>query len=62
MEWVSEVDCWDLWQVRLEDTDSVSIRPEFGPVVQEIKVYNAIPADRLWHVGERETPSFEAAT
>jgi hypothetical protein len=62
MEWVSEIDRWDLWQVRLQDTDSVSIRPEFGPVIQEIKVYNPISADRLWHVGERNVPVFEAAT
>jgi len=61
MEWVSEIDRWDLWQVRIEEGDEVGIRPEFGPVVQEIKVYSAIPADRLWHVGERGVPVFEFA-
>lgn len=59
MEWVSEVDCWDLWQVRISEGDSICIRPDFGPTIQEIKVYNAIPADRLWHVGERHVPVFE---
>jgi hypothetical protein len=61
MEWVSEIDCWDLWQVRIAEGDSICVRPDFGPVIQEIKVYNQIPADRLWHVGERHVPVFEAA-
>lgn len=60
MDW-HECDEWDLWQVRLADHDDVRIRPEVGPVVQEIKVYNPIPADRLWFVGERVIPVFEEA-
>lgn len=59
MEWVSEIDRWDLWQVRIAEGDSVSVRPDFGPEIQEIKVYGPIPADRLWHVGERGVPVFE---
>ncbi len=61
MEWTSEVDGWDLWQVRIAEGDSICIRPDFGPVIQEIKVYNAILPDRLWHVGERGVPVFEPA-
>lgn len=55
MEWVSEVDKWDLWLVRLGDGDSVQVRPDFGPRLQEVKVHNPIPADRLWWVGRRDT-------
>lgn len=45
---------WDLWQVLvLADHDQVRIRAEFGPRVHEIKVFNPIPPDRLWWVGER---------
>jgi len=61
MEWTSEVDGWDLWQVRLEEGDEVHIRPDFGPTIQEVKVYTPIPSNRLWYVGERHTPVFEAA-
>lgn len=53
MEWVSEVDEWDLWQVRLADSDDVRIRPDFGPVIQEVKVHGPIPADRIWWVARR---------
>lgn len=53
MEWCQEIEAWDLWQVRLADGDEVHIRPDFGPVIQEIKVRTPIPADRLWWVGER---------
>jgi hypothetical protein len=58
MEWVSEVDEWDLWQVRLADGDDVRIRPDFGPAIQEIKVHGPIPADRVWWVARRgSTPA-----
>lgn len=58
MEWVSDVDEWDLWQVRLADGDDVRVRPDFGPVIQEIKVYGSIPADRIWWVARRgSTPA-----
>lgn len=53
MQWVSEIDDWDLWQVRLAEGDEVHYRNDFGPVLREIRVYNAIPADRLWFVGTR---------
>lgn len=60
MEWVSEVDEWDLWQVRLAEGDHVVVRSDFGPEIQEVKVYGAIPTDRLWLVGSRHVPVFEA--
>jgi hypothetical protein len=60
MDW-HECEEWDLWQVRLAEHDDVHIRPDFGPEIQEVKLYNPIPADRLWFVGERGSPCFEAA-
>lgn len=59
MEWVSEVEEWDLWQVRLADTDEVRYNPSWGPVLEEIRVYNPIPADRIWLVGTRSCPCAE---
>lgn len=44
---------WDLWQVNLDDNDEVHVRSEFGPQLQEVRVANAIPADRIWWVGTR---------
>lgn len=55
MDWVSEVDEWDLWLVALADKDEVNIRPAFGPVIEEIKVRNSIPRDRIWHVARRSS-------
>lgn len=53
MEWVSEFDEWDLWQVRLADGDDVRIRPDYGPAIQEVKVHGPIPADRIWWAARR---------
>ena len=53
MEWAQEIEDWDLWQARLADGDDVRIRPDFGPNVQEIKIYGPVPADRLWYAGTR---------
>lgn len=44
---------WDLWQVRLDDTDEVIIRPQWGAEIEEVQVRNRIPKSRLWHVGTR---------
>lgn len=49
----SEIEEWDLWQVRLGPNDDVHIRPEFGDIVREIQVRNAISPDRIWYVGSR---------
>lgn len=57
MDWVSNVESWDLWQVRLGDHDEVRFRATFGNVLEEIKVYTAIPAERAWFVGTREAPA-----
>lgn len=56
MEWVSEIDVWDLWQVRLAEGDEVHYRSDFGPVLREIRVYGAISTDRCWYVATRECP------
>lgn len=60
MSWTSEIEEWDLWQVRLQDGDEVHYRSDFGPVLKEIRVYNAIPADRAWWVARRSQPCFES--
>lgn len=44
---------WDLWQVTLAERDEVHVLPCWGPAVHEVRVHNAIPADRLWYVGRR---------
>lgn len=54
MEWASEIEDWDLWQVTLVDGDEVRIRPDWGPNIVEVKVHNTIPPDRVWWVGTRQ--------
>jgi hypothetical protein len=54
MHWVTEIEQWDLWQVRLAEGDEVHVRGDFGPVIREVRVYGAIPADRCWYVATRE--------
>lgn len=53
MDWCSEIDEWDLWQVQLADTDEVTLRAEFGPQICEVKIRNSVPRDRIWFVGRR---------
>lgn len=53
MQRVSEIEQWDLWQIWLAATDEVRVRAEFGDEVKEIRVFNPIPADRLWWVATR---------
>lgn len=53
MQHVSEIEEWDLWQVTLADTDEIRVRAEFGPTVREVRVFNPVPADRLWWVATR---------
>lgn len=53
MQHNSEIEEWDLWQVELDDRDEVHVRAEFGPRIQEVRVMNPIPGDRLWWVGAR---------
>jgi hypothetical protein len=52
--WMGECESWDLWQFRVGDQDDVRIRSNFGPVIEEVKIYNSIPADRLWYIATRE--------
>lgn len=53
MQHVSEVEEWDLWEVVLAENDEVRVRAEFGPEIKEVRVFNPVPADRLWWVGTR---------
>lgn len=57
MGWTTDEDNWDLWQVRLSEDDEVHIRPDFGPIIREVRVHNAISADRVWWVAERSPKS-----
>lgn len=56
MEWVSEIDIWDLWQVQLPEKAETHIRPVWGSIIEEVKIHSAIPADHIWWVGSREAP------
>lgn len=44
---------WDLWQVTLAEPDEVHVLPVWGPTICEVRVRNAIPADRVWWVARR---------
>lgn len=59
MGYVSEIEEWDLWQVRLEEGDEIHYRAEFGPRIIEVRCATPIPADRCWLVGSREPASAE---
>lgn len=49
-----EYAAWDLWQYRVRESDSVRVRPDFGPRLQEVRIQNSIPAGELWWVATRE--------
>lgn len=59
MEWVSEIEEWDLWQVYLPDKAEVHVRPTFGSIIEEVKVYTVIPPDMLWFCGQKGIPFME---
>jgi hypothetical protein len=52
---------WDLWQVNLRETDKIEIRSDFDvPYIREVRVYNGLPSDRLWWIGERAIYAHES--
>lgn len=53
MEYLSEIEYWDLWLAHLGDTDEIHIRSEFGPRVYEIRVRGPVPPNQLWWIGRR---------
>lgn len=59
LDWVAEIESWDLWQVELGDRDEVHVLPSWGPHVKEIRVRNTMPPDRVWWVGQRGTSYVE---
>ena len=59
MEWVSEIEQWDLWQVYLPDKAEVHVRPTWGSIIEEVKVYTVIPPDMLWFCGQKGIPFME---
>lgn len=56
MDWATESEEWDLWQVRLAEGDEVHYRSDFGPVLREVRVKTPIPPDRVWYVATRALP------
>lgn len=55
MDWMSEVEVWDLWLIWVGERDAVHVRDEWGPVVREVRIRNSVPAERLWWIGRRST-------
>ncbi len=53
-DWCADIDLWDLWVIAVAPTDELHVRPFFGTVIEEIKIRNPIPADRLWWAGRRD--------
>ncbi|MFA5234075.1 MAG: hypothetical protein WC390_06700 [Sulfurimonas sp.] len=49
-----EIETWDLWQVSLQEHDHMVIRSDLGPYIQEVRIHNGLPADRIWWIGERD--------
>lgn len=47
---------WDLYQITLPEMAEWHMRAEFGPKMQEIKIFTSIPADHIWWVARREEP------
>lgn len=58
LDWVSEKEEWDLWQIILSKDDDVHIRMESGTYIYEVRTFNSIPADRVWLVAQREPAVF----
>src|SRR4051812_6930575 len=56
-ERLDPIEVWDLYQVTIPDMAHVEIRPEFGPTVQEVKIFTSIPASEIWWVARRSDPS-----
>jgi hypothetical protein len=44
---------WDLWQATLSDTDQVAIYPCWGGNIQEVRLNNNVPSDRLFLAGTK---------
>lgn len=55
MDWCAEIDHWDLWVIAVAPQDELHVRPFYGSMIEEIKIRNPIPPDRLWWAGRRDT-------
>lgn len=53
MDFVSDIETWDLWLIHIATTDELHVRPDYGPDIDEIMIKTAVPPDRLWWVGRR---------
>lgn len=61
MDHASDIEDWDLWQVQFSDGDELHFRSEWGPQILELRVYNAVPPDRVWWVATRTPRSAREA-
>lgn len=53
MDWVDEIDHWDLWMAHIGPSDEVTVRGNYGPALEEVNIRGHIPPDRLWWCGRR---------
>lgn len=53
MEWVQEVEQWDLWEIQVSPYDEVRVLPFQGQSAEEIRFYNSVPPNRCWLVATR---------
>jgi len=44
----------DLWQVQVDDGDTLDILTWSAPMIREVRIEHGLPADRLWWVAERK--------
>lgn len=53
MGWTKHIVEWDLWQVRLAETDEVHFMSIWGDQIEEVQVRNRILKSQIWMVGTR---------
>lgn len=53
MDYVNEIEYWDLWLVHVIDTDELHVRTDYGPRIVEVNLRGCVPPDRIWWAGRR---------
>lgn len=49
----------DLWQVRVQEGDQITIRGDHAPMIREVRAHHSLPPDRVWWAGERTPRAHE---
>lgn len=63
IDWNDHIADWDLWMIRVADTDQLTIVGDTGPYLRDIWIPHPIPARRLWLAGTRtRTPRTPASS